>query len=247
MQQREGRPVSIRRATRRRSVGIPVPLLNDSRLSYKAKGLAAFLLAKPDAWRIDARALAHVGPDGRDAVLSGLTELREAGYLITRRRQGDGGRWWTESILYESPEDAEDPNADICADLVDKAVEPVDNSPTGVGFSGSGSPDPGSPGRNPPTRERKTPNPTGSAAGAPDVVHDGSHPSCRACGTNPRARARPLDPAEAVVAAGAAIVELNDRRRRGDVCPSCEGSGWVLDEANLAHPCPPCQEARALP
>lgn len=103
----------------------------------------------------------------------------------------------------------------------------------------------------PPNRKEPSknqpPTPTGSAAGAPDVVHDGRHPSCRACGTNPRAQARPLDPAEAAVAAGAAIVELNDRRRRGDVCPSCEGSGWVLDEANLAHPCPPCQEARALP
>src|SRR5687768_14384930 len=100
MQQPKGRPM-IRRAARRRSVGIRVALLNDSRLTWKAKGLAAYLLAKPDAWRIDARALARVGPGGRDGILSALAELRQTGYLATRKGQGADGRWWTESVLYE--------------------------------------------------------------------------------------------------------------------------------------------------
>lgn len=117
--------MSIRRAPRRKSTPTPTALLEDERLSWKAKGLAAYLLAKPPQWRIDASALARRFKDGRDAVLSGLKELEEAGYLVRSRYQNRSGQWATESVLFECPEDA----AEV----------------TEVGFSDFGSPDFGSP------------------------------------------------------------------------------------------------------
>lgn len=117
--------MSIRRAPRRKSSPTPTALLDDERLSWKAKGLAAYLLAKPPQWRIDASALARRFKDGRDAVLSGLKELEEAGYLVRSRYQNTSGQWATESVLFECPEDAADG--------------------TEVGKSDFGSPDFGSP------------------------------------------------------------------------------------------------------
>lgn len=201
--------MSIRRAARRRAVGIPIPLLTDDRLTFKAKGLAAFLLAKPDSWRIDARSLGRVGPDGRDACLSGLAELRDTGYLVTRKGQDDQGHWWTESVLYESPDDALDDTAADDAQPVDEVGDDTDEdgSPE-VGKSGSGSPGPGQPGPTPSSRERTTPLPP--ASGGPDA-HAGQHPNCRGCGTSRRGP-KASDPT--LVAADRRLAELDANTQR---------------------------------
>jgi alkylhydroperoxidase/carboxymuconolactone decarboxylase family protein YurZ len=77
-------------------------ILRDERLSYKARGILLELLSRPDNWRVSAEALAN-GKDGRDAVLSGLAELREVGYIVTTKRQEPNGQWVTESVVYDSP------------------------------------------------------------------------------------------------------------------------------------------------
>lgn len=53
----------------------------DSRLSWKARGLLAYLLSLPDGWDIAVRDLVQRGPDGRDAVYTALQELKTYGYL----------------------------------------------------------------------------------------------------------------------------------------------------------------------
>lgn len=75
----------------------PNSCLNDPRLSFKAKGLVAFMLACVGAGMhaLDSATLARVGPDGRDAVRTGLRELEDAGYLIRVKRQSERGRWAT--------------------------------------------------------------------------------------------------------------------------------------------------------
>jgi len=78
--------------------------LEDPRLSFKAKGILAYLLSKPDNWYCYSKHLAKVGPDGISAVKTGLRELREAGYLEKRPIKGEDGRivkW--ESIIREQP------------------------------------------------------------------------------------------------------------------------------------------------
>jgi len=78
--------------------------LEDPNLSFKAKGLLAYLLSKPDNWYCHSKHLAKVGQDGISAVKSGLKELREQGYLEKRKIRDKKGKikeW--ESIIREVP------------------------------------------------------------------------------------------------------------------------------------------------
>lgn len=60
---------------------LPRALLRDSRLSWGARGLFAFLWDLPGGWRPNSRHLAVMGPDGRDAVRARLAELVAVGAL----------------------------------------------------------------------------------------------------------------------------------------------------------------------
>ncbi|MFW5800117.1 MAG: DnaD domain protein [Spirochaetota bacterium] len=78
--------------------------LADPDLSFKAKGILAFLLSKPDNWKCRRKHLAKVGPDGITAVRTGLKELREKGYLESKAIRDEEGKikeW--ESIIREVP------------------------------------------------------------------------------------------------------------------------------------------------
>lgn len=80
--------------------------LEDSRLPFRAKGLLAYLLSKPDGWSVSDRHLATVGPDGRDAVQTALRDLEKHGYLVRRRENGAGGKWIHHSYIYDEPQSA---------------------------------------------------------------------------------------------------------------------------------------------
>ena len=97
--------MSIIRAPRPESgfVQIRNEVARDSRLSYKARGILIEILSRPDNWETSADALAASGPDGRTAVLSGLRELREAGYLTTVRQRLEDGTFNTVSTVYDTP------------------------------------------------------------------------------------------------------------------------------------------------
>ena len=69
---------------------IPKGAIDDSSLSWGARGLLLFLLSKPDHWEVMPDALVNCGTLGRDGVYSLLKELREAGYLVMVRRNGGG-------------------------------------------------------------------------------------------------------------------------------------------------------------
>lgn len=78
--------------------------LNDERLSWKAKGLLAYLLSKPDDWQVYERDLIKRSTDGRDAVRTALRELENNGYLSRRQIRGvNGGFGHMEYIVYERP------------------------------------------------------------------------------------------------------------------------------------------------
>jgi hypothetical protein len=65
----------------------------------------ARLLSNVDGYRMTADDLAREAPDGRHSVLSALRELREAGYLVTVRVQGEKGRFRTETYVFDFPQD----------------------------------------------------------------------------------------------------------------------------------------------
>lgn len=78
--------------------------LEDSRLSYKAKGLLAYLLSKPDNWKVIVKDLINHSKDGKKAVYSGLKELKEYGYYRKTPIRDDKRQrisYW-ESVIYET-------------------------------------------------------------------------------------------------------------------------------------------------
>lgn len=64
-------------------------VLNDDELSAKAKGLFSYMYSKPDDWDFHVDRIAEDMDDGRRAVMTGLQELEDAGYLI-RKKQKSG-------------------------------------------------------------------------------------------------------------------------------------------------------------
>lgn len=99
-----GGPVIIRNPNRERYVIISKVGLEDERLSWKARGLLAYLLSKPDNWTVLVAHLVKQSPDGRASVRSGLMELREAGYITSERSRDDDGQFdgW-ETQVFEEP------------------------------------------------------------------------------------------------------------------------------------------------
>lgn len=77
--------------------------LRDSRLSFKARGLLAYLLSLPDDTSLDRRRLEGAGPDGAYAIRMALQELAAAGYLRHEKHQDERGLWRTGATLYEVP------------------------------------------------------------------------------------------------------------------------------------------------
>lgn len=95
----------VRVSKRERFVTIDKTGIEDSRLSFKATGLLAYLLSKPDDWTINSRGLTEAKTDQRSAILSGLRELEKAGYLSREQRRVDSGAFEWEQVLYETPVD----------------------------------------------------------------------------------------------------------------------------------------------
>ena len=72
-------------------------VLNDPVLSFKAKGIYSYLYSKDDKYVFAAKRIAKDSNDGRDAVLSGLIELEQAGY-ISREKLKTGRMIYTINI-----------------------------------------------------------------------------------------------------------------------------------------------------
>lgn len=65
--------------------------LKDARLSWKAKGIIAYVQMLPDDWVLNMRDLTNRATDGRDSLYSGIKELETCGYCIkTMQRNPDG-------------------------------------------------------------------------------------------------------------------------------------------------------------
>jgi hypothetical protein len=80
-------------------------VIEDDSISWKAKGLMAYLLSRPDDWKIRHTDLTKRAKDGKDAVTSGLQELVKAGYVFYDQERLDNGKfgeWFYE--VYERPQ-----------------------------------------------------------------------------------------------------------------------------------------------
>lgn len=91
---------------RRRYTVIASAALENTALSWKARGLLAYLLTRPDDWRMRFGHLENQAPDGVTALRSGVKELTKAGHLALVTLRDEGGRVvGKEYVVYEDPAD----------------------------------------------------------------------------------------------------------------------------------------------
>ena len=108
-------------------------VLRDSRLSYRARGLLAEILSRPDNWRVRSNQIADQSKEGRDAIRSALREIEAAGYITWRKHQDPKtGRWTTDTVVHDTPVAADD-------------AQPKPENPK-PGLPKPGNPGPGKPG-----------------------------------------------------------------------------------------------------
>lgn len=86
----------------------PYVMLNKSflehpTLSYRAKGILAYILSKPDHWRLAVSDLVKHGKEGRDAIYSTLKELIQHGFMQHLCYRKNGKITHYEYIVYEKP------------------------------------------------------------------------------------------------------------------------------------------------
>jgi hypothetical protein len=78
-------------------------IIRNQQLTYRARGILAFLLSQPDHWRTNTDRLAYPNTEGRDAIRSAMNELQLAGYVVLVKRQRANGQWLSEWLVYDEP------------------------------------------------------------------------------------------------------------------------------------------------
>ena len=81
--------------------------LRDERLSFKARGLLAYIESHSPEWEISVQWLVQNNPEGKEAIRSAISELELHGYL-RREQENENGRfgevtWTTQEPLAENP------------------------------------------------------------------------------------------------------------------------------------------------
>lgn len=88
---------------------MPKTVTDDSRLSWEARGLLQYILAKPDNWNVRTTDLINqtrdsLRPTGRDGVLGLIDELEFHGYLARDAKRSEGGTFaGVNYVAYEEP------------------------------------------------------------------------------------------------------------------------------------------------
>jgi hypothetical protein len=111
--------IGRRREQKERFVQVRNTMLEDNRLSWKAKGLLAYLVSRPDGWVVRMSDLTNRSTDGEKSIRAATKELREFGYLVFHKIKENGkfvGTVWEyddEPFVEPSVEPLESPCADF--------------------------------------------------------------------------------------------------------------------------------------
>ena len=82
---------------------LPNRAIRDPHISYRARGVLAYVLSMPDNWRTSAETLSRQGVEGRDAIRAAINELIAAGYARRVKSQDERGHFTTELHFYDYP------------------------------------------------------------------------------------------------------------------------------------------------
>ena len=88
-------------------------ILNSKDLSFKAKGIYAYMYSKPDGWNFTLRSMAKQVKEGKEAISKGIDELKEAGLVeYTKNNDGSGTYKFFHTFEREEPdpENQDQPN-----------------------------------------------------------------------------------------------------------------------------------------
>ncbi len=103
---------TIKRLPRRRQyVIIEQTLVEDSRLSWAARGILGYLLSRPDNWQVRVTDLCRRGDLSRDSIYKLLKELRRFGYVTYHCRRNNRGQY--QGGFYSVHESPEPPHTEI--------------------------------------------------------------------------------------------------------------------------------------
>jgi hypothetical protein len=103
----------IRTAKRQGFTVLSNRVIEDIRLSFRARGVLVYILSKPDNWIVRVPELVKAGgyrPNGvpytgRESILTLLRELEDAGYLTRERRHDEKtGKWVHFQEVHDSPQ-----------------------------------------------------------------------------------------------------------------------------------------------
>ena len=75
----------------------------DRRLSFRARGVLAFVLSLPPGGRTTVEAITAEGTEGREAIRKAMAELEANGYVERVIVRGNAGRIRTDTVVYGSP------------------------------------------------------------------------------------------------------------------------------------------------
>lgn len=98
----------------------------EKKMSLKAKGLLSLMLSLPDDWNYSVSGLVKLSKDGKDGVMSALSELEKFGYLHRVKLHNEKGHFsGIEYNIYEAPQ-TEFPSAE--KPISDKPISAKQNT-----------------------------------------------------------------------------------------------------------------------
>lgn len=72
---------------------IKTKILEAQLLSYRAKGIYAYLISRPDGWKYNMTNVINTSTDGRESVQKGIKELEKVGLLKRIKAQNHEGKF----------------------------------------------------------------------------------------------------------------------------------------------------------
>ena len=98
-------------------------------MSLKAKGLLSLMLSLPEDWDYSVAGLTTLSKDGKDGVMSALSELEKFGYLTRTRLVNDKGQFdGIEYNIFEQPQEKPVSEKPISANPI--LEKPISEKPT---------------------------------------------------------------------------------------------------------------------